>query len=413
MNRYKSLLLAVASTAYLANMWGCTTNKELDTSRASVDQFGLKDDTSGEEDNFALNWDTGFLDTDPPCNYMDKFKCFELNGKFDISTLERRCVDGMTEKCCLEDTMTNSCPHECVYGAANCQNRNGTVHSKWSTGHEYECSEYFDVCCEGPDPVDTTIAQDDGIRFNPADCTPTTCPNVADPIATSEQQPDKLASGICMEMKDINSPWFCPQEDYDRIVRDIDTIKETYLSEMPWCLLNSHVHNAFDSGLEPHTIMCVPGVKLTPKSCTDFPKEEWEELADSFGISTVRCLFGNEASQTCGQIHLKFDVGANTTRMLKTFEDHAKSFVSGSVCELNAYVGVTLPREGYHPRDKGNGVWQWAVRVTAQHELSLTHCDLRITVETSKESSALDVIEIDNQSDHLCESAGYDIQSWP
>jgi hypothetical protein len=323
---------------------------------------------------------------------MTEDECFDANGRFDISSLEHRCTEGATERCCVEDVMTDPCPFECVYGAAKCQNRGGIVHG-WQSS--YECSEYYDVCCEDAEPLDSDTAIFMGEAFDPA-----TCPT--EHIVTPKEQPDKVASGICMELFDETGPWFCPQADYERIVRDIAIIKAAHPVLEQASI--GQIFDAFQEGIIPFTIMCVPGASI--RNCTDFQRGEWQDLLDCFGGDHEHCLFTGQGDDTCGQSHLWFEVGVNTKRMQAYFEDHGKSMVPGTVCELNSYAGASYPYDGFHPKIYGFGFWVWEARATAQYEMFDPHCDIRIAVATEPDGT-LTTLDVDNQSDPFCTNPAF------
>jgi len=404
--------LKLTMLVLVVSVWGCSTNTDVGTVTHQVQAL------DGSEDDFVREWDTGYLDTDEQCVFMTRNDCLAVNGKFSTKTVDKQCVEGEVLQCCIADVLTNPCQEECTHGSNDCTDRNGTV---LPTGRGYgpdawECSGQSDKCCENPDPIDTDMTPFGGEPFDPETCESSkNCPSDTD-IVTPDLQPDKLASGICMQMKNETSGWFCPQDDYERIVDDVAAIKSAYFKDVPYCLFE-HVYNGFDDGVSPFRIMCVAGAGLVPKSCTDFPKDQWQELLDGLGANRMLCLSENNAANTCGQVHFQFEVGTNTKRMLPIMEEHAKSLVPGSVCNLNSYVGVTLPRNGFHPTviPDSSGDWQWEVRVTAEHSFGTADCDLRLTVTTTTSGDLNDLL-VDNQNAFdsndkpLCNTPGFELK---
>ena len=172
------------------------------------------------------------------------------------------------------------------------------------------------------------------------------------------------------------TPYFCPQEIYNRIEDEIEQIKANWpVTERD---AGGQIYNGFGKQKEPFVMLCVPGV-LLPSNCNDFPRDGFQELMDCYGGVYDKCLFSDDT--TCGQAHMFYDVAANTSKMLNAYEEHANGLIPGSVCEQNAYFGVGGGGlNGFHVTEayEDTGFWVWRVRSTRFFELTEAHCDITI-----------------------------------
>jgi hypothetical protein len=170
------------------------------------------------------------------------------------------------------------------------------------------------------------------------------------------------ASGVCTEMNGPSGPPACPQEQYDRLVRDMNHILATY----PWtnAVFDGSAGAGQSFSVVPYSLICFAA------SGEAFPTDLFNDINACYH-GTPDWLFDESLAI------FYFDWGVNAHRALTDYGDVAGAVGGG--CELNMLVGG--PATGFHAFTQPGWTWVlWTVRSTDACDLYGCRCDATLEV---------------------------------
>lgn len=170
------------------------------------------------------------------------------------------------------------------------------------------------------------------------------------------------ASGVCTEMNGPSGPPACPQDQYDRLVGDMNHILTTY----PWtnAVFDGSQGGGQIFGVIPYDLLC------SAASGEVFPADLFDDVNACYH-GTPDWLFDGALAI------IRFDWGVNAHRALEDYDGVAGAV--GGNCEVNRSTGGG--GTGFHAFTQPGWTWVlWTVRATDTCDYYGCRCDATLEI---------------------------------